>query len=229
MNHDKLKNLFDEWATNGRDTSMENGHSDVVEQVIAGLEIGFGEQILDLGCGNGWATRLLAKSAAGSGAVGVDASPKMIARAQELHSFTIRAKYEAAPFEDLPFKDGQFDRAFSMEAIYYAVDLQKALSELARVLKPGAQANLVLDFYAGRPGVAGWPSRLGLDLVELDETDWVAALHAAGFQDGRAERVIDRRGLGEEANFEPSEWWPSFADRRAYHDAGSLHLIARRA
>ncbi len=229
MSHDKLKSLFDEWATNGRDASMESGHSDVVEQVVSTLEIGFGEQILDLGCGNGWATRLLAKTAAGSGAVGVDASPKMIARAEELHSYTIRAKYEAAPFEALPFKDGQFDRAFSMEAIYYAVDLPKALSELARVLKPGAATDLVLDFYAGRPGVSGWPARLGLELVELDEAGWKSALEAASFGEVRAERVIDRRGPGEESSFEPSEWWPSFADRVAYHEAGSLHLIAKRS
>ena len=102
---------FDEWADAGRDASMESGHQDVVEQVVAQLGIGPGQQILDLGCGNGWATRLLAKSAAGSGAVGVDASPKMIKRAEELHSFTIRARYEVANFDALDFKDGHFDRA----------------------------------------------------------------------------------------------------------------------
>ena len=39
-------------------------------------------------------TRLLANGAPGSGAVGVDVSPAMIAKADELHDWTYRARYE---------------------------------------------------------------------------------------------------------------------------------------
>ncbi len=229
MTHERIAKLFDEWAAAGRDAAMEAGHRDVVEQLLAGLHIAPGEQILDLGCGNGWATRLLAKSAAGTGAVGVDASPAMIRRAEQLHSFTIRARYEVAPFEALPFKDAHFDRAFSMEALYYAVDIERALIELARVLKPGARADLVLDFYADRPGVGGWPARLDLPLVELDPSGWCRALEAAGFEDVRSAHIVDRRGAGDPERFEASEWWSSFQEKQAYHSAGSLHLQSIRS
>jgi hypothetical protein len=47
----------------------------------------------------------------------------MIARAEELHSLTIRARYEVGRFEALDFPDKKFDRVFSMEALYHAVDL----------------------------------------------------------------------------------------------------------
>lgn len=219
---------FDEWADAGRDASMESGHQDVVEQVVAQLGIGPGQQILDLGCGNGWATRLLAKSAAGSGAVGVDASPKMIKRAEELHSFTIRARYEVANFDALDFKDGHFDRAFSVEALYYAPDLGAALGEVHRVLKSGGRLDTVMDFYAGRPGVDGWPAGMGLDMQNLDEAGWTAALESAGFGEVRCQRVVDRRGPGDEGSFEPSEWYPDWAARVAYHEAGSLWISAVR-
>ena len=86
--------VFDQWALEGKDAGMEEGHSDVVRQVMETMDVRAGDQILDLGCGNGWATRLLAQLAPGTQAIGVDAAPAMIARAEELHSYTIRARYE---------------------------------------------------------------------------------------------------------------------------------------
>jgi cyclopropane fatty-acyl-phospholipid synthase-like methyltransferase len=70
VSHERIAATFDQWADDGRDLRMEKGHGDVVRQVIAQLGVRPGEQILDLGCGNGWATRLLAKTAPGVGAVG---------------------------------------------------------------------------------------------------------------------------------------------------------------
>lgn len=224
MSTERIASVFDEWAAGGRDASMENGHKDVVEQVVGRLGIGPGQQILDLGCGNGWATRLLAKSAAGSGAVGVDASPAMIGRAEELHSFTIRARYEVMPFHALDFKDGHFDRAFSMEAIYYAPDVDAALAETARVLKAGGRVDLLLDFWEGRPCVSGWPDGVGLPMHHATPEQWAERLAAAGFDDVRTEHVVDRRGAGDEAAFEPSAWYPTWADRVAFHDAGTLWI-----
>jgi cyclopropane fatty-acyl-phospholipid synthase-like methyltransferase len=65
MSLEKVVRTFDGWARNGRDVGMEHGHGDVVEQVVRELGIRAGERILDLGCGNGWATRLLAQANAG--------------------------------------------------------------------------------------------------------------------------------------------------------------------
>lgn len=228
MSTERIATVFDEWAAGGRDASMEKGHQDVVEQVVEQLDIGPGQQILDLGCGNGWATRLLAKSAAGSGAVGIDVSPAMIERAEALHSFTIRARYEVMPFHALEFADEHFDRAFSMEAIYYAPDVDAALAEVARVVKPAGRVDLVLDFWRGRPGVDGWPEGVGLGMQHLAPEEWTARLEAAGFGDVATRYVVDRRGPGEESEFEPSDWYPTFADRVAFHDAGSLWLSAAR-
>ena len=48
--------VFDQWAREGKDAGMEEGHSDVVRQVIETMDVRAGDQILDLGCGNGWAS-----------------------------------------------------------------------------------------------------------------------------------------------------------------------------
>ncbi len=224
MSHDKIADTFDEWARAGRDAGMEEGHGDVVRQVLEQLEIRAGEQILDLGCGNGWATRLLAKSAAGTGAVGVDISQAMIARAEELHSFTIRARYEVAPFEDLGLPDAHFTRAFSMEALYYAVDLDRALAEVHRVLKPGGILDFVVDYYGERTGTEDWPEKTGLAMNRLTSDEWRDAVQRAGFTDVRTQRVIDTRGPGDEASFQPSEHFPDWATKVAMHEAGSLWI-----
>lgn len=229
MSHETIANTFDQWASNGRDSDMESGHGDVVAQVLKQLAIRPGEQILDLGCGNGWATRLMAKAAAGATAVGIDASPKMIARADELHSFTIRARYEVGAFEALDSPDGKFDRIFSMEALYYAVDLEKALAEMLRVLKPGGVCDVVLDYYEENAASKSWPEATGLKMQSRSEAGWKQAFEAAGFQDVRTERVIDSRGPGDPEAFECDECVPDYEAKQALHSSGSLWIRALKA
>jgi len=229
MSHEKIASTFDEWATSGRGERMEDGHGDVVAQVIDELNIRPGFQVLDLGCGIGWATRILAAKSAGVQAIGIDASLAMVKKAEELSSLRIRARYEVGQFEALDFPDGKFDQVFSMEAIYYATDLEKALAELHRVLKSGGKADIVIDCYTGRPSTDRWSEAVGLELHQLSEDGWQAAFEAAGFTGVRTKHVVDRRGPGEEANFEPSdcfEDWPSYC---AYTEAGSLWIHAEKA
>ena len=226
MSHERIASTFDTWAERGDADRLERAHGDVVAQVLDTMDIRAGEKILDLGCGNGWATRLLAQAAPGTQAIGVDVSARMIARADELHSFTIRARYDCCPFEALDFGDATFDRAFSMEALYYSTDADRALAELFRVLKPGGVADIVIDCYADNRPSAAWSRLLDLELCFRSELEWKAAFEAAGFAEVELRRVIDRRGPGDEADFEPSEWAPDWATRVEQHENGSLWIHA---
>jgi ubiquinone/menaquinone biosynthesis C-methylase UbiE len=228
MSHDQIAATFDEWVRSGIADGMEDEHGDVVEQVLESLQPKAGERILELGCGLGWATRRLARLAPGVQAIGVDASPEMVKKAEESTSLTVRARFEVCPFEALDFKDVHFDRAFSMEALYYAADLHKALSEVCRVLKPGAPADLVLNFYADNPGTRVWAEQIGTPMLYLSEAEWKQRLADAGFTTVEAKRVIDRRGPGDPADFCASEWSPSFERKREIWEAGSLWLHAVR-
>lgn len=228
MPHDHLAKTFDTWAQSGRGDRMEIGHGDVVAQVVPQLGIKAGDQSLDLGCGTGWATRMLAKAAPGAGAVGVDIAPEMVKRAEELHSYTIRARYEVAAFEELGLADAVFSHVFSMEAIYYAPDLDKALAEAFRVLKPGGRIDLVVDFYAENEPTAGWAGTVGTPMLYLSEADWREHLTKAGFEGAETRRVIDSRGTGDEADFEPSPSFPDWATWSAYREAGSLWIHGKK-
>lgn len=224
MSHEAIADKFDDWARQGRGKGMEHGHGDVVRQVVESLDVRPGHQILDLGCGTGWATRILAQR--GTGATGIDVSPEMIAQAKELTSFTIRARFEVCPFETLDFPDAKFDLVFSMEALYYAVDLDKALSEILRVLKPGGTVEIVIDCYAERPMTAEWSEEMGLELHHLAEAEWRGRFEAAGFSDVTTARVLDSRGAGEAADFQVSACFKDRESYVAFHEAGSLHIRA---
>ena len=126
------------------------------------------------------------------------------------------------------FNDGKFDLVFSMEALYYSPDLPKALQEVFRVLKPGGIAEIVVDCYAGRPTTDGWSEAVGLHMHVLSEADWQVAFEAAGFIEVRTSFVVDSRGAGDEASFEPGSSFPDFESYKAYHDAGSLWIRAEK-
>ncbi|MFT7676567.1 MAG: ubiquinone/menaquinone biosynthesis C-methylase UbiE [Planctomycetota bacterium] len=224
MSHEAISSTFDSWVESGKADRLEQNHSDVAHQVFEHLDIRAGMQTLDLGCGTGWATRILAAKAPGAGAIGIDVSSAMIKRAEALHDLTSRARYETGPFEAIDFKDGKFDRVFSMEALYYAVDLEKTLSEVHRVIKPGGLAHLVVDRYKESPHTECWAEMVGIPMHWLGEDEWKSALEAAGFAEVSTERVIDRRGAGDEASFTPSTHTPDFKTANELHQAGSLYL-----
>ena len=62
---------------------MEKGHRPVGEQAIELMGIPSDARVLDVGCGSGWATRLMAEKAREGRVVGIDISDEMIRVARE--------------------------------------------------------------------------------------------------------------------------------------------------
>ena len=194
MTHEKIAETFDEWAASGRADGMEVRHGDVARQVLEAMEVRPGMQLLDVGCGTGWATRILGKKAPGAQAVGIDVSPGMIAKAEELSDWTSRARYERMTFDSIDFPDGRFDRVFSMEALYYAPDLDAALREIHRVVKPGGTIDCLVDRFKESPASEPWASDVGLGMAWLGEEEWADTFRSIGFEPVETRRLRDARG-----------------------------------
>jgi ubiquinone/menaquinone biosynthesis C-methylase UbiE len=97
-----------------------------------------GMRILDLACGPGTLTRLLAgRVAPGGEVVGVDLAPGMIELARS--SAPANARFEVMDMEQLSFPDASFDGAVCGHGLQFAPDLLRALREARRVLRPGAK------------------------------------------------------------------------------------------
>jgi ubiquinone/menaquinone biosynthesis C-methylase UbiE len=84
---EKLQLEFNRWAQAGEGEKMENHHLDITEKTLRLMDLRPGERVLDLGCGAGWATRLLSRLV-GDGpegfgqVVGLDVSDEMVRQAR---------------------------------------------------------------------------------------------------------------------------------------------------
>lgn len=101
------------------------------------------ERVLDLGCGAGHTAMALAPGAAE--VVAVDVTPEMLAVAAALARERRLANvvFQRADVLELPFEDGTFDLVTSRYSAHHYVDPARALSEAARVLRPGGRVLLV--------------------------------------------------------------------------------------
>ncbi len=91
---------------------------------------------LDVGCGEGHNTRLLAER--GARVIGIDISATFIRlarEAEEAHPLGIR--YEVASAVDLPFGDASFDFATAFMSLMGIPETERVLAEIFRVLRPG--------------------------------------------------------------------------------------------
>ena len=92
------------------------------------------DQLLDVGCGSGLFSSLA--SATGAYVTGIDASEALIAEARNRQSI---ANFCTGEMEELPFGDNIFDFVCGFNSFQYAANVQNALSEARRVLKPGGK------------------------------------------------------------------------------------------
>lgn len=134
-------------------------------------------QVLDVGCGEGRFCRALA--AQGHVTVGIDPAPSLIAQAQARHP---EGDYRLAGAEALPVGDGAFDLVVSYLSLIDIDDIETAIAEMVRVLRPGGRlliANLNGFNTAAQSGL-GW-RRLDdgtqgyvLDHYLTPSQDWIA-------------------------------------------------------
>src|SRR3954468_7663479 len=96
---EQLRSEFNEWARAGKGESMERGHRPVGEQAIAKMNVPEDARVLDIGCGSGWATRLLADYASRGGVTGIDISDEMIELAREQSNSYSNVDFKVASAE----------------------------------------------------------------------------------------------------------------------------------
>lgn len=218
---EQLRTEFNEWARAGKGESMEKGHRPVGEQAIARMNVPTGAHVLDIGCGSGWATRLLAGSAIRGRVTGIDISDEMIRIARESSESFANVDFETASAERLPFLDSEFTHAFSMESLYYYRDIPGALAEIHRVLKPGGLFVAVVDLYWENEATHQWIDTLKVPVELLSTDDYRALFIDAGFVNIRDQRLFDPTPIPE--NYTGSSF-KSREDLVAYKRAGSLMI-----
>lgn len=103
-----------------------------------------GEKILDVASGNGFYSQKMALK--GAVVIGIDMDPVRVSHAKEFH-WIEGLTYDHGNAENLPYDAETFDKVVSVCALEHFNDPQKAVSEMARVLKPGGLLVLHVDSF----------------------------------------------------------------------------------
>ncbi|WP_265668813.1 MerR family transcriptional regulator [Lactobacillus amylovorus] len=117
--------------------------------LFSNLHLKSGMKVLELGAGNGalWSQNIN-KVPADVNIILSDISEGMLADAKNEISNKPEFQYAVIDAKKIPFADNTFDLVIANHMLFYCDDISKALSEIRRVLKPGA--SLVCSTYSKR-------------------------------------------------------------------------------
>lgn len=143
-NHEKVKEIFREIAGDydrvNRVISL--GQIDRWRhRLISIMDIPEDGAILDLGCGTGELTRLLASKVSGGKVVGIDLTPEMIEIARQTlpPGYEDVVEFSLGAGEDLDLQSNSFELATSAFTLRNVGDLPSVISEMKRVVRPGGK------------------------------------------------------------------------------------------
>ena len=165
------------------------GGIEATESLVEQCHIEEGKYVLDVGCGAG-ATPVQLVKRHGCRVVGVDISPRMIERAEEMarrEGLGDEVEFQVADAQDLPFDRDLFDAVITESVAAFPEDKQRAVNEFARVTKPGGYVGLNESTWLKTPpppDVVAWASQeVGAHVRPLSREEWAGLLESAGLKD----------------------------------------------
>ena len=148
--HDWLLPFYDPFV---KLLGAEGARKKLLDQ--AAIQPGF--RILDVGCGTGSFAILIKRLHPAVDVIGLDPDPKALVRAKrKAERAAISIQLSQGFANELPYKNGTFDRVFST-FMFHHVPIDKketVLSEIRRVLVPGGHLHM-LDFAGSEAATSG--------------------------------------------------------------------------
>jgi arsenite methyltransferase len=186
-----------------------------------------GERVLDLGCGSGWATRLLARLVAegpeGFGqVVGIDISDEMIRQARVESKDFDNILYVWGSAQQIPWEENFFDKVLSIESFYYYADQDRALAELFRVMAPHARLFILINLYKDNPYSLQWVHKLKVPVHVRSKEEYVQLFKAHAFENVEAIQIPDDTPTPDDYK---TTSFNSVDDLKAFKKTGALLIM----
>ena len=181
----KATEVFGKWAEEGKDRGMEKSHAIPVEEMInfalkERLNINKNFSFLDLGCGNGWVVRSVAKNELCTKAVGIDGARQMINNAESRGEGT---KYILADIDSFNSPE-KYDVIHSMEVLYYLENPSEVIRKISNSwLNKNGRLIVGIDHYYENTSSHSWQEKVGTRMLMLREMEWIQFFEDAGLSE----------------------------------------------
>ena len=159
-----------------------------VREIVSGIDLA-GKSLLDIGCGLGGPSIVLARDMGVARCIAIDVEPSLLQRATEYANkagLANQIEFHLVEPGPLPFAEHIFDVVFSKDVLIHIADKRAIYAEILRVLHPGGV--LLASDWLGGDNTATAPewkrfSELGhLDFTMATAAETRATMTAAGFE-----------------------------------------------
>lgn len=166
---------------------MNTGHMKLINWGFENIDMNVFDRILDIGCGSGNSLAMMYAENQEAYYEGIDISEVSVKAAKENNVSAIRTGHmnvRLGNVTDVPYAAEIFDLAVTVESFYYWKEYDKAMDEVARVLKPTGKFLVILEAH----GDSDDPERhkeitdILKDMYIPGEADFRKIFSAAGFE-----------------------------------------------
>lgn len=183
INKDKVVSFYDQFAEKQKVTGINSRHLSILDKVVAaGLKSS--HSILEIGCGIGTVSHLLAHQAKNGSVLAVDISPESIRKAEEIWKDQSNLKFEVSDMSDFDKPDQKFDFFVFPDVLEHIPIDQHAL--LFQNIQKHCHADSVVFIHIPAPRYLQWmienePEKLQVIDQPLDSGDLIKSLTQNGF------------------------------------------------
>lgn len=166
-------------------------------ELLAGFPISASDTVVDVGCGEGYASQFAARC--GAAVYSVDIDPQALASVEQLVQGQPARSFQTILSDGNPFPlaDGVATRVVAQEVLEHVDDPQQFLGELVRIGRPGALYLLAVP----DPGSESLQKRLA------PAGYWCKPNHLRVFERGEFVRLVRDAGLEIEKRLSYSFFW----------------------
>jgi SAM-dependent methyltransferase len=193
----RARHEFNVMAAKGGGEHMEHDHLPLMEVAIEKMDLSPDDRLLDIGCGEGWAS-LLVRSRLGDSCrvLGVDIADEFVRRANAKSENFPNVNFLQGTADRIPSADAAFTKVLSFSSFYYFPDQEAALKEIRRVVAPSGELFILTCLYKDRTdwneqedGI-NWEERAGTSLHVFSAKEYEALLTATGWTDAHTEEIV---------------------------------------
>ena len=215
----QLREEFNRWAQAGRGEEMERHHLPIVLPVLELMDLQSDDNVLDIGCGSGWLSRLIAERVRECRVVGIDVSDEMVRRARKASVEHGQVMFVPGSVDEIPWDNSFFTKVISVESAYYWPQPAQGVREIFRVLREGGSAWVLINYYRDNPHCHQWGEILSVPAHLLSAEEWAAMFREAGFVEVAHQRIPDPTPTPEVYT---SRWFRDAEQLRAFRAEGAL-------